>query len=129
MDNYIVTNSPSGDHTLATKRMLQVLSGLIVDKQSNLNSDWLHTEIRKKEQPLVLDSFSVSVSYVGQPEGKGTEHYWRIHTDDESRKVLLDNYVKSQLSRSFISAQFFSFNLANPEQYKAFLSVLNPSIP
>lgn len=96
-------NSLEGDHTLNTTSMLKVLTRL--DSKVGWTSDWLHKNIRVPIQERIIGLYVLT--YVGQPNGVGTEHYWRIYTQDDQSKIRLDQAVKGR-AQNIVPIQNFN---------------------
>lgn len=90
----LVHDSIPSSHTVGTTKLLKILTRFTPNFR--WTSDILHTNIRI---PRVNYSIGVYViSYVGQPNGSGTEHHWKIATDDPDAQVVLNNLVKNSSS-------------------------------
>jgi hypothetical protein len=83
-------------HLLRTTVMLKVMSTLTPGFY--WTADWLHTNVRGSQQPFPFGPYQLS--YGGQPGGRGTEHQWRIYSEDSQHMQRLGQIVNGILTRS-----------------------------
>jgi hypothetical protein len=83
------TNSKNLSLELQTTMMLKLLTKLFPTK--NFSADWLKQNVRNGENQTFKFKSGI-IEYIGQPKGKGSEHFWRITLEVQWLEKLHNTY-------------------------------------